>query len=201
MPAAETERTSDVLDGLARGAAGEYVTFGELFHALSNRAFAILIIIFTLPNLIPMIPGVSTITGLAIILLALQLAIGRSEPWLPRMVADKGFARADLQKLTDRAVPLIRRFEAIASPRLSMMSSAVGQRVIGFVIVLLGLVLILPIPIIGNIPPAWAIVILALGLVERDGVVIAIGYAAGAAAAVLVGFLVAGIAFGVQQVV
>jgi hypothetical protein len=194
-------RTSDVLAAMARGAAGEYVTFGELFHALQNRAFAFLIILFTLPNLIPMIPGVSIVTGLAIILLALQLAAGRPEPWLPRIVGDKGFARADLQKLTDRAVPIIRRFEAFASPRLAMLSGVMGQRMIGFAIVLLGCVLILPIPFIGNIPPAWAILILSLGLIERDGVVIAVGYAVGIVAAILIGGLAWGIVTGVQHVV
>jgi hypothetical protein len=194
-------RTSDVLAALAQGAAGEHVTFGELFHALRSRAFALLIILFTLPNLIPMIPGVSTITGLAIIMLAVQLALGLSEPWLPRIVADKGFARADLQKLTDRAVPIIRRFEAFAAPRLALLSGVMGQRAIGLAIVLLGLVLILPIPIVGNIPPAWAIVILALGLIERDGVVIALGYAVGVVAAAIVGSLAWGIIFGVQQIV
>ncbi|MCU0731684.1 MAG: exopolysaccharide biosynthesis protein [Hyphomonas sp.] len=194
-------RTSDVLAALAQGAAGEHVTFGELFHALQNRAFAFLIILFTLPNLIPMIPGVSIITGLAIILLAAQLALGFSEPWLPKIVSDKGFARADLQKLTDRAVPFIRRFEAFAAPRLAMLSGVMGQRMIGLAIVLLGCVLILPIPIVGNIPPAWAIVILSLGLIERDGVVIALGYAVGVVAAVIVGSLAWGIIFGVQQIV
>lgn len=44
--------------------------------------------------------------------------------------------------------------------------------------VVLGLLLLLPIPIFGNLPPGIAVVILGLGLVERDGVFILAGVVA-----------------------
>lgn len=191
-------RTSQLLADLARGDPDDQITFGDLFHALEQKAFGALILVLSLPNCIPMLPGVSTVTGLGIILLALQLAWGREEPWLPAYVRDRGFSRAAFAKMIDKALPWIERIERVASPRLHIMTGALGRRIVGTAIALLGLVLILPIPIIGNIPPGIAITILALGLLERDGWVVAFGYAAGTAAVIVVGGLLAGIVVGVD---
>ena len=53
-----------------------------------------------------------------------------------------------------------------------------SRRLIGLAGVVLGLALVLPIPIIGNIPLGIPICILGLGLVERDGAIIIGGYVA-----------------------
>jgi hypothetical protein len=54
---------------------------------------------------------------------------------------------------------------------------------------LLGLVLLLPFPLLGNIPPGAAACVLGLGLVERDGLVVAGGYVASAIALGITGFM------------
>jgi hypothetical protein len=75
-----------------------------------------------------------------------------------------------------KAVPILKRFETILRPRLSLivMSNA-AERVIGVVTLLLAVVLFLPIPLV-NILPAAAIACLALALAERDGLFAIIGY-------------------------
>jgi len=40
----------------------------------------------------------------------------------------------------------------------------------------------LPIPIVGNMPPGWAIALLSISLIERDGLVLLLGMAASIAA-------------------
>jgi hypothetical protein len=68
--------------------------------------------------------------------------------------------------------------ERFAKPRLSVFADARSRRIVGIVGLVLGLALLLPIPIIGNIPLGIPICILGLGLVERDGAVILAGYVA-----------------------
>ena len=51
-----------------------------------------------------------------------------------------------------------------------------------------GLVLLLPFPFLGNIPPGAAACVLGLGLVERDGAIVALGYLASALALGITGF-------------
>jgi len=50
-----------------------------------------------------------------------------------------------------------------------------GEAAIGFTLLLLGIVIMLPIPIVGNIPPGIAASIIAVGMSERDGLVVLIG--------------------------
>ena len=59
------------------------------------------------------------------------------------------------------------------------------ESVVGTVCLLLALVLVLPIPL-GNMLPALAICLLALGILERDGLWVLAGFAAAAGAAALV---------------
>jgi hypothetical protein len=43
------------------------------------------------------------------------------------------------------------------------------------VVAVLGFVMILPIPFIGNMPPGFAAAVIALGMTERDGLIVLIG--------------------------
>jgi hypothetical protein len=64
------------------------------------------------------------------------------------------------------------------------LTQGVSARLIGAVFLILGIVLILPIPLLGNIPPAIAAGILALALAQRDGLLAIAGVLASALAVV-----------------
>ena len=80
-------RTSEVFRGLKTIGSGERISLGELTTSLGDRGFGLLVLIFALPNIIPMIPGVSTVSGVVIALVGLQMMIGRHAPWMPGFVA------------------------------------------------------------------------------------------------------------------
>ncbi len=61
-----------------------------------------------------------------------------------------------------------------------------AERVIGAFCLALAVIQILPIPL-GNVLPALAISIIALGMIERDGVWVLAGFAVGVAAMIVVG--------------
>jgi hypothetical protein len=168
------QRTSEVLRELA-SAEGERVTFREILLGLRHRAFGFTLLIFALPCCLPMPPGVPTVCGIALVLIALNLIIGRKRLWLPRMIADKSVARADLKRVVDYAAPYLQRLERICRPRIAFVTEPMGKRVIGLVVFLLGVLLILPIPFLGNMPPGVAAAIISIGVSERDGVVVIVG--------------------------
>ena len=56
-----------------------------------------------------------------------------------------------------------------------MVASPPARQFVGLLVVILGLLLMLPIPIFGNLPPGIAVCILGLGMVERDGAFIVAG--------------------------
>ena len=63
---------------------------------------------------------------------------------------------------------LMRRLERVLKPRLGLLVSPAAERLLGFAVFILAVILFLPIPL-GNMLPAAAICILSLALVEHDG--------------------------------
>jgi hypothetical protein len=129
--------------------------------------------------------GVPTVCGVALVIIALNLVAARQRLWLPAAIADKSIARADLKRVVDRAAPYLERLERVCKPRLAIVTEPVGKVLIGLVILVLGFIMILPIPFIGNLPPGWAATFIAIGMTERDGLVVLIGIVVSAAAVAL----------------
>ena len=175
---------STVLRSLAHDASRERVTVADLLAALGDRALGALLFVFAFPNVLPTPPGTSTILGAPLVFLAAQLAFGRA-PWLPSVVARRSMPRADFALLVRRIAPWLERAERLLRPRLTGLALPPMEYAVGGLCLLLAIVLVLPIPL-GNMLPALAISLLALGVLERDGVWVLAGLAAAAAGLVLV---------------
>ncbi len=73
-------------------------------------------------------------------------------------------------------------------PRLHLLTLGIAERVLGAVCALLAFLLILPIPL-GNLLPALSILLIALGLIESDGLCAMAGTLLGAISWLLLGGL------------
>lgn len=151
------------------------ISVAELTERFGDRAIGALLFVFGLACMLPLPPGATTIFGLPLVLLAPQLIVRGSAPWLPRRVREREISVADLRKGLPRAIRWLRKVEAISKPRLGFVFGPLGERLIGFVCLALALVLILPIPG-GNIVPAMAVSALSFALIQRDGVIALVGY-------------------------
>lgn len=185
-------RTSALLELFLETHHGATVRLGDLVHALGNRAFGALLLIFALPNILPMPPGTSTVLGLPLVLFAGQMALGLSQPWLPRRLAEITLARSTVEHWTGAARRWIGRLERLMQPRLMWLTDLRFERLLGGVCLVLAVILALPIPL-GNMPPALAIVLMALGLLEKDGVFVLLGLGVALAGVALVGVVLTGI--------
>jgi hypothetical protein len=172
------ERTSAVLYEIAYSD-GERVTFNEILQQLRHRAFGFMMMIFAVPCMLPMPPGIPTISGIALVIIAVNLILVRRRLWLPRKIAEKSLARSDLRRIVERVSRPLQRLERICRPRLAVVTEPVGKVLVGVVVLALGILMILPIPFIGNIPPGIAASVIAIGLTERDGVVVLVGLVVG----------------------
>jgi hypothetical protein len=186
-PAPAPERLSSVLRRLAAREV-EKLTLGDISRALKDRGFGALMILFCAPNLIIMPPGVSTIFGLPMMFVAIQLIIGYRKPLLPKKIRFRELKIGTFRNIVARMEPWIMRFERLARPRLWLLPQRMAEQIVGAVSLLMGLILILPIPL-GNFPPAVAVIVMCLGLGERDGVWTGAG--------LLVAILAVGITIGV----
>jgi hypothetical protein len=165
---------SHVLLAAVRGQS-DRISLGDIVEALDARAFGLATLMFALPSVVPMPPGVPTIVGLALLMVSAQMVIGRQELWLPRFMARWSFPRASLVSAMEGLTPRLRVLETIARPRLMAVTGRFGTILIGIIILIMALVLILPLPPGGNFPPALACAILGMGLAERDGVIVLVG--------------------------
>lgn len=169
-------KISEILRSLADDTSRERISIGDLLVAMGDRAFGPLMLFFALPNILPMPPGASGILGLPLIILATQLMLGR-KPWLPRIIARRSISRADLILMLDRAGNWLTTAEKLLKPRLMILVGPPAERVIGALCLILAIILALPIPF-GNIPPAFAICLFCLGILERDGAWVIAGFLA-----------------------
>jgi hypothetical protein len=160
------------------------VTLGGLAERLEERGFGLLIILLSLVTVIPVLPpGSAAAVGLLYVIGGLQMAAGRTRPWLPRRLASYRLSPRAVQGLRSRGVSLLERVERFSRPRWTPLSDRALLRASSVVVLLMGVVLFLPLPFLNTLP-GLAMLALGVGLMNRDGVFLLVG--TGLAAVVLV---------------
>lgn len=159
---------------------GATITLRRLLVLVGEHGMLFLCALLTIPFLIPVsIPGVSTVFGAAIILISLGITTNRM-PWLPDRLMDKELDAVKLSGILRRGANVVAKVEAYIKPRMGAITdSAVATRVNGLALIFAGVLLMAPLGLIpfSNTLPAFAILLLAVGMSQRDGLVVIAGYA------------------------
>ncbi len=186
---ATLERTAASLDGPA-------VTLRDLLQRIGDHGSLLLCAVLTIPFLLPVsIPGVSTVFGLAIILLGVGIVLNRL-PWLPARIMDRSLDAGMLRSVLARGIRLVERIESVIRRRMEgLTDGAVMNRLNGLGIVASAVLLMFPLGLVpfSNTLPAFAILFFSVGMSQRDGVFVLAGYAMLAATVVyfsILGWLV-----------
>lgn len=165
-----------VLERLFAGPRESKLTLEAFFAGLETRSYAFVIAALSLPNCIPTgIPLLSTVTGVPMLLLVAQAAMGRSTPTLPRFIGGHALPRGRLQDLLARGRPHIEWLEDMVHPRREWWVRGSRRYGLQVALTLMIFVLALPIPL-DNLLPAWAILFFCMALLERDGVMAILGW-------------------------
>jgi hypothetical protein len=157
---------------------GERVSIRDIKNSLGRRSFGLMLFVLAIPNSLPIvgIPGVSTVTGLPILLIAGQMMLGHQHIWLPKWISDRDFSREGFLKLIEKTTPWLAKIERLLTPRWLWLVKGKVEHLLAAVCVLMAFLLILPIPF-GNLPPGFSLLLISLGLVEKDGLCVAAGLA------------------------
>jgi hypothetical protein len=196
-PVVRRASASTLLAAFADGWTGDRVRLGDIVDVLEERVYGLLLLVFAIPNAIPNpVPGATAILGLPVVLIALQLALGRHRPWLPAFFADKSIATDDFRRFIRQVDPWLKKMEKMLRQRGSLVFTPTGERLLAVVALLMAVVLTLPIPL-ANLLPAFSICFIALALIEFDGLLAVIGIATAGlslaiASGVVYGFLTVG---------
>jgi hypothetical protein len=169
----------DVLRDSVATIQGDYLTLGELIERIGEQGLLIFCMLLTLPFLFPVsIPGVSTVFGLAILLVGISVTANRVL-WLPARLKSRQIATERLIPVLKRGADVLTRFQRFVRPRLSVLTqTAAINRLNGLMLVLAALLLMVPLWLVpfSNTLPALAILFLAIGMLQRDGVFSLLGY-------------------------
>ena len=171
------------------------VTITETLNLVGNDSLLFLTIFLSLVFLVPVsIPGVSTVFGLTILLIGITRLFGRNL-WTPTFIANRIVSTDKLCVALNRALVWFHRLERVSRPhRLNWLASS---GVIAFMnncaLILAALLLMAPFGMIpfSNTLPALALIFLSIGLLQRDGICILLGYVTIVATILYFAFLIA----------
>ncbi|KPF43721.1 exopolysaccharide biosynthesis protein [Rhizobium sp. G187] len=183
------ENLSDLLVRLAR-TRDRKVTIRDIAIALQDRSFGAFLLVFALPNLVPLPPGSTFILGLPLVFVAWQMtASPGGRVFFPSRVGDYGVQPETFEAIVNRLVPWMRWAEKLVVPRFWLFESRFAERLIGLLALILAIVVFLPIPL-GNWPPAFALAVLGFAHSQRDGLGVIAGCVIGLASLLVAGFVV-----------
>jgi hypothetical protein len=176
----DTSRSlTETLQDLVSGIRGQSITLRQLMNAVGEQGLLLLCAVASLPFLIPVsIPGVSTVFGAAIILVGIAVCMNRL-PWLPKRILDRELDTAKLVPALERGIGIVGKFDRFVKPRMTQLTgSMIANRVNALAITLGGILLMFPLGLIpfSNTLPAIAILLVAIGMIQRDGLIVLGGY-------------------------
>ncbi len=151
----------------------ERISIQDIIDSLGERGFGFALLIFSLPCIIAP-PGLSSAPAVILIIFGAQMLFQYNQPWVPQWVGKRSVARADLEGIIRRMVPVLRRIESWCKPRLEFLIGPLGERLLGLLIIILSLVILMPGPGT-NGPPGLAIAFLSIAVIERDGLLVFAG--------------------------
>ncbi len=187
-------RTSELLRRFARDLPADRVTLGDVIAGLGDRGLGVLIAVFALPNILPSaVPFGNVPTGIPPLIFAVQLMLGVDHLIVPKFLARRTIGTHWLKVLAPKVASALSWFEALLRPRMAWVTVPRAERFIGAIAILLAAVSTLPIPFGHNLP-ALGLVLIGLGLIERDGLAILFGAAIGLVGTLLLALVVFGVA-------
>jgi hypothetical protein len=180
------------------------VTLSEIRDLLGHEGLLLLIVVLSIVFLIPVsIPGVSTVFGAAVLLIALSRLLNRTL-WLPRRFLERQLPAGRISGSLEKGLRWVHRLEGISrSHRLEWFVSGPFVRVLNDCALILGAVLLMApfglVPL-SNTLPALAIILFAIGSLQHDGVCVCLGHAVNVATMIYFSLLLGGGGLAIYEV-
>ncbi|HRH19537.1 MAG TPA: exopolysaccharide biosynthesis protein [Brevundimonas sp.] len=164
---------SEILEELA-DRSDDRLTLAEMIEAFGDRALSAVMVLIGLISILPWPPGSKVVFSVPLIILGLETALQRQSPSLPGWILRRSVSRRSFSAGLAHLIRGVRALERLSRPRWPAATSPVMRSVIGLICVALAVMLALPIPF-GDLLPAITIIVLAFGLMQRDGLVVGLG--------------------------
>lgn len=181
----------ELLDSLRRaGADRDQVSIGRILEVVGRRSFGPILLfagLITFAPLIGDIPGVPTIVGLLVLLVAVQLLFHRDHVWLPDWLLRRSASKDKLEKAVQKSRRPARAIDKVVHPRLTNLTSGRSANMIltASILICAATPLMELVPFSANVAGA-ALIAFGLALIAHDGLLALFALACTAGAAVLI---------------
>lgn len=159
----------------------ESVPLSDVVEMLGREGLLMLCVFLTLPFMVPVsVPGISTVFGVCILLIGLSVMLNR-KMWLPKILMKRTVPTTRLRVAMGKGAIWLERLERISHPRLRVLTHGpIITCFNGFKLVVAALLLMAPLGLVplSNTLPGLAILFLSVGILQRDGGLILLGYLA-----------------------
>jgi hypothetical protein len=182
-------KLSDELQALL-ATEGDSLTVGQLNKRVGDRGFGLLLLVLSLPSALPVpAAGYSIPFGLLLVVLALQMLVGKRQPVFPHRLERVTLSRGMAERLLKGAAWIFKRLEWVIRPRMRWVGRRAGLTLMGILVFVMAILMMIPIPMT-NTFPAFVIFLIGIGLTEEDGLFAVGACIVGALAVLLYGALV-----------
>jgi len=151
----------------------EDVSVGKILKIVGERSYGPLLLLAGLATLAPIIgdiPGMPTILGVIVFLFSIQLLMGRSHFWLPKVLLNRSISGKKLRKGVQWLESPARFIDKLLKPRFRVLVKDVAVYVIAFICLLIASVM----PVMEFVPfsanaAGAALTVFGLALIAKDG--------------------------------
>lgn len=162
------------IEAMADGAPEGGYTLREILDRLDESAFGAGLFLLALPCCIPFLYGVPQVVALPMMALAVQMVMGRDQPWLPGKLAVRNIDKAGLVGMAKGGRKWLGWVELFSKPRLSFLTGPRSERIVGALLVFFCASILVPLPMTNTVP-GFAVALAAFGLINRDGLLVVLG--------------------------
>jgi hypothetical protein len=170
--------TTKVLEDVVKSSSADAIPLDDLIEAMNAVGFGLVMMIFAFGAIIPLPPPLPSISAIPLVVFSLQMVRGYTSPKLPHRLANIKIKRSVLAALVQKSSVYIGKVERILRPRLSFMTSQIGERVVGFFALIFSSFILIPLPL-SNFIPGLGVLIISFGLLGKDGIVVIAGIITG----------------------
>ena len=157
------------------------VKLGEIFNMIAKQSQFMLILIASIPLVLPIPypPGVPTLLGIPVTVFIINACVGRKFIKMPQSIMSKSVSVGTIKKMITKSHFAIRILARLSKGgRLSFLAEKNLTKFHAFFMLIMALLILAPFPGT-NYLPSLAIFFIALGIVLTDGILIVIGYLIG----------------------
>ena len=188
QPLQNLEQLLDHISELARN--NDRVSMAMIVESIGSRSFGPMLMLIGIILFSPLsgVPGMATLMATIVLLVAIQMLVGRSRFWLPRFILERSVEHSKLHEATDRLRTTARRIDSVLAPRLTFLVRRTGSYGVAGLCLLVGLIM----PFMELVPfsasiAGLAFLALGLALVVQDGLLVLFAIAVLGGVFVLIG--------------